>query len=203
MLSYTDLKPGTIFLKGGEPHKVLEYSFVRMQAQRPMVQLKLRNLLSGKIVPMGAQQSDEFEEAEIESAQVVFIYAKEALRQAQGVRKGESTKEYWFHEKNDKSKRFSLSSDLLQDAAGFLKSGTEVLAEKFEGRVIGVQLPIKMDLKVAEAPPSIRGNTSQGGTKVVVLETGAKVSTPLFINAGDVIRVNTETGEYAERMQKG
>ncbi len=176
-------------MKGGEPHKVLEYTFVRMQAQRPVAQLKLRNLLSGKIVPMGAQQSDEFEEAEIEAAQVVFIYAR-----------GD---EYWFHEKNDKSKRFSLSSDLLGSAAGFLKSGTEVLAEKFEGRVIGVQLPIKMDLKVAEAPPSIRGNTSQGGTKVVVLETGAKVSTPLFINAGDVIRVNTETGEYAERMQKG
>lgn len=188
-------------MKGGEPHKVLEYTFVRMQAQRPMVQLKIRNLLSGKIVPMGAQQSDEFEEAEIESAQVVFIYAKDnvALRQAQGA----LARDYWFHEKNDKSKRFSLSSDSLGSAVGFLKSGTEVSAQRFEGKVIDVQLPIKMDLVVKEAPPSIRGNTSQGGTKVVILETGAKVSTPLFINAGDMIRVNTETGEYAERVSKG
>ena len=64
-------------------------------------------------------------------------------------------------------------------------------------------MPIKMDLKVTEAPPSIKGNTAQGGTKVVELETGAKISVPLFINTGDMIRVNTDTGEYTERVEKG
>ena len=72
----------------------------------------------------------------------------------------------------------------------------------FKETIIGIKLPIKIDLKVAEAPPGIRGNTAQGGTKQVVLETGATVAVPLFINKGDTVRVNTETGEYVERAQK-
>tara|TARA_Y100000310_G_C20665179_1_gene807076 strand:+ start:317 stop:922 length:606 start_codon:yes stop_codon:yes gene_type:complete len=200
MLSYTDLKPGTIFVKKGDPYKVLEYDFVRMQAQKPTVQLKVRNLLTGKIQQIGAQQSDSFEEAEIESLPVQFIYVRDkgALRQAQGA----LTREFWFHPVGDPSGRFLLKEDLVGDVSKFLKGGIEVSAQKFDEKIVAIELPIKVDLKVKEAPPSIKGNTSGGGTKSVVLETGAKVNTPLFINSGDVIRVNTTNGEYVERVSK-
>ena len=73
----------------------------------------------------------------------------------------------------------------------------------FEGKIITVDLPIKMDFKVIEAPPAIRGDTAQGGVKQVKIETGATINVPLFINEGDVVRINTETGEYVERVEKG
>ncbi|MEK7568786.1 MAG: elongation factor P, partial [Patescibacteria group bacterium] len=86
---------------------------------------------------------------------------------------------------------------------GFLKANTIVTAMVFDEKIIGVRLPIKVDLLVKEAPPAVRGNTVQGGTKEVTLETGATIYTPMFINEGDLIRVNTETGEYADRVEKG
>ena len=92
--SYTDLKSGTVFLKNGIPFRVLQFDFVRMQAQKPTVQLKLRNLLTGKVVQDSAQPSDSFEEAEIERVPVQFIYERNG--------------EYWFYEGEDRSKRFML-----------------------------------------------------------------------------------------------
>ncbi|MCH7756719.1 hypothetical protein IIC45_01385 [Patescibacteria group bacterium] len=84
----------------------------------------------------------------------------------------------------------------------YLKENTLVEALMFNGQVIGIRPPPKVDLAVTEAPPSIRGNTAQGGNKQVTLETGAVVSVPLFIEQGDIIRVNTETGQYSERVGK-
>lgn len=187
-LSYNELKIGTIFIKDGEPWKVVEYAFVRMQQRKPVVQLKIENLVSGKVVDYSAHQNEEYEEAEIDTTTVIFIY--------------QSRGEFWFNEKGNPKNRFTLSVDVIGKAAQFLKTNLEVTAYKFGEKVINVELPIKMDLKVTEAPPAVKGNTAQGGTKVVTLETGAKVDAPLFINEGDILRINTTTGEYVERMEK-
>jgi elongation factor P len=187
-LSYNDLKVGTIFVKDGDPFKVLDYAFIRMQQRKPVVQLKIENLLSGKVVDYSAHQNEEFEEAEIDMMPVIFIY------QAKG--------EYWFNEKGNPKNRFPLKEEVIGKSAQFLKTNLEVMAYKFGDKVINMELPIKMDLKVTEAPPAVKGNTAQGGTKLVTLETGAKVDVPLFINEGDILRVNTTTGEYVERMEK-
>ena len=187
-LSYNELKIGTIFIKDGEPWKVIEYAFVRMQQRKPVVQLKIENLVSGKVVDYSAHQNEEYEEAEIDMTTVIFIY--------------QSRGEFWFNEKGNPKNRFTLSVDVIGKAAQFLKTNLEVTAYKFGDKVINVELPIKMDLKVTEAPPAVKGNTAQGGTKLVTLETGAKVDAPLFINEGDILRVNTTTGEYVERVEK-
>ncbi|MEK7626589.1 MAG: elongation factor P [Patescibacteria group bacterium] len=187
-LSYNELKIGTIFIKDGEPWKVIEYAFVRMQQRKPVVQLKIENLVSGKVVDYSAHQNEEYEEAEIDTTTVIFIY--------------QSRGEFWFNEKGNPKNRFTLSVDVIGKAAQFLKTNLEVTAYKFGDKVINVELPIKMDLKVIEAPPAVKGNTAQGGTKVVTLETGAKVDVPLFINEGDILRINTTTGEYVERVEK-
>lgn len=188
-LSYNDLKPGTVFVKDGAPHEVLEYSFVRMQQRKPVVQLKIKNLLSGKNFDYTAHQTEEFEEAEIEAMPVKFIYSHRD--------------EYWFTAMDNPSNRFSLGADIVGEQGLYLKKDMEVKAFKFNEKIVNIEPPVKVDLKVTEAPPGLKGNTAQGGTKVVVLETGAKLDAPLFINEGDVVRVNTTTGEYVERVEKG
>ena len=188
MLSYTDLKKGVIIVYEGQPYEVIESGFLRMQQRKAVVQTKIQNLTTGKILDRNWQASDEFEEAEVERQFANFIY--------------KSKHEYWFHEKGNPKNRFALTEDIVGTQGQFLKPNTEVTALTFNGKVIKVMMPIKMDFEVTEAPPSIKGNTAQGGTKVVRVEGGAKVSAPLFINTGDVIKVNTETGEYVERVEK-
>ena len=188
MLSYGDLKKGVVFELDGQPWQVLDSGFLRMQQRKAVMQTKLKNLISGKIVDRNFQASDEFPEAEIERELAIFIY--------------ENRGEYWFHEKGNPKERMSLSGETVGAAGKFLKPNTEATLLKFKDKVITFQLPVKMELKVIEAPPAVKGNTAQGGTKSVTLEGGAIVQAPLFINEGDVIRVNTETGEYVERMDK-
>ncbi len=187
-LSYNELRVGTIFVKNDDPYpyKVLESSFVRMQQRKPVMQLKIVNLISGKTQEYSAHQNEDFEEAEIDVMPVIFIYQNRG--------------EFWFNEKGNPKNRFQMKEDILGGAAEFLKPNTELTAYKFDDKIINVELPIKMDLKVTEAPPAVKGNTAQGGAKAVTLETGAKVNVPLFINEGDMIRVNTETKEYIERV---
>jgi elongation factor P len=186
MLSYTDLRKGVIFVFNGEPYEVVESHFLRMQQRKAVVQTKIKNLMTGKILDRNFQPSDNFEEAEIEKKEAVFIYKNKG--------------EYWFHELGDPKARFSLPEEAVGEAGNFLKDNTQITTFYFDEKVIQVKLPIKMDLKVVEAPPALKGNTAQGGTKVVVLETGAKISVPLFVNEGDTVKVNTETGEYVERI---
>jgi elongation factor P len=185
MLSYTDLTKGILFIMDGAPYEVLESHFLRMQQRKAVVQTRIRNLITGKVLDRNFQPSDSFEEAEIEKRPAVFIYANRG--------------ECWFHEAGNPKNRFPLPAELLGDRAQFLKPDTKVTTMVFNGKVIKAELPIKMEFKVTEAPPAIRGNTAQGGTKQITLEGGAKVNAPLFINAGDMVRVNTETGEYVER----
>ncbi len=187
-LSYNELKIGTVFVKDGAPFRVLEYAFIRMQQRKPVAQLKIKNLISGKVQEFTAHVNDTFEEAEITQTPVKFIY--------------ENRGQYWFHEAGNPKNRFQLPAEAIGEGVQFLKANTDVTADTFEERIINIELPIKIDLKVTEAPPAIKGNTAQGGTKLATLETGAKVNVPLFVNEGDVVRVNTSTGEYIERVEK-
>lgn len=187
-LSYTDLKKGMFIVLDGQPYEVIETNFLRMQQRKAVVNTKIKNLASGKILDRNWQASDAFEEAELERKNAVYIY--------------ESRGEYWFHEEGNPRNRFSLSKDALGGKEQFLKPNTIVSTLLFNGKVISLKLPVKMEFEVTEAPPGIKGNTAQGGTKVVTIETGAKINAPLFVNQGEVIRVNTETEEYVERVQK-
>ena len=194
MLSYTDLKKGVVFVYESHPYEVIEASFLRMQQRKAVVQTKIRNLVTGKILDRNWQASDEFEEAEVDRSKAVFIYER-----APSAAKASEGKEYWFHEAGDKSKRFALAEELVGESGQFLKPNTEVTTFVFKDKIIKVEIPIKMTLEVTEAPPAVKGNTAQGGTKQVTLETGAKVNTPLFVDSGDKIVVNTQTGQYVER----
>jgi elongation factor P len=185
-LAYTDLNKGILFVMDGAPYEVLESHFLRMQQRKAVVQTRIRNLITGKVLDRNFQPSDSFEEAEIDKKSAIFIY----------VSKGE----YWFHEEGNPKNRFSLPAELLGDRGQFLKPNMKLTTWLFNEKVIKIDLPVKMDFKVIEAPPSIKGNTAQGGTKSITIEGGAKLNAPLFINEGDTVRVNTETGQYVERV---
>lgn len=170
----------------GAPYEVIETHFLRMQQRKAVVQTRIRNLITGKLLDRNFQASDSFEEAEIERKSATFIY--------------QSKGQYWFHEEGNPKARFMIEADVVGEQGQFLKPNTKVQTMVFEEKVIKADIPVKMDFKVIEAPPSIKGNTAQGGDKVVTIEGGAKVSVPLFINEGEMIRINTQTGQYVERV---
>ena len=188
MLSYTDLQKGIIFVLDDEPYEVLEYQFLRMQQRKPVVQAKVKNLLSGKIVSRSFHQNESFQEAEIEKQKMKFIFAHRGS--------------FTFSDPKNLQNRLVLEEKAVGDGAKFLKANLEVELRKFGEKIIGLILPIKIDYLVKNAPPAERGNTVQGGSKEVELENGMRLQTPLFINEGDIIRVNSQTGEYVERAEK-
>lgn len=191
MLEYNEITERKYIIFENEPYEVIDSHVFRKQQRKPVNATKLRSLLSGRIVEHSFHVSDKVEEADISKREVKFLYANKG--------------EYWFSDAKDASKRFPLSEQLVGASGRFLKGNTVVDAMIFddgsdEGKLIGLKLPIKMDLKVTEAHPAVKGNTAQGGSKIVKLETGAEVQVPMFIKEGDVIRVNTETGDYTDRV---
>lgn len=187
MIAYNELKKGTLFLWNNEPYEVLEYNFVRMQQRRPSAQTKIRHLKSGAISLQTFKQSDSFEELELEKKLAIFVFCN----------RGTCT----FHAAGKPSERFMLSEDIaLKGKTQYLKPNTEVTARYISDELLDIQIPIKVDLTVVEAPPTVRGNTAQGGLKQVTLETGLIINAPMFVNEGDVLRINTELGTYVERV---
>ena len=189
MINYNDLKPGTVFILDGQPYQVVEFSFLRMQQRKPVAQTKIKNLITGKVISRNFQHTESFAGAEINYREVKFLYNHRG--------------KFIFCEINDPSKRFEISEEQIGETAKFLKPNSNIQVMEFEDKIVNVILPIKMEFKIIEAPPNIKGNTAQGGIKAVKIETGTMINTPLFIEEGDIIRINTQTGEYVERVEKG
>jgi elongation factor P len=189
-LQYNEIREKKIIIYSGEPAEVVESHVARTQQRKPQNQVKLKSLISGKTIAATFHVSESANEADIEKKEITFLYANRG--------------EYWFCDPEDKSKRFKLEESLIGNAGKFLKQNGNVTAlvwdDDDEEKIIKITLPIKMEFKVKEAPPAVRGDTSKGGIKVIILENGTKLNAPMFINEGDTIRLNTETGEYVERV---
>lgn len=186
MLTHTDLKKGVRFIYENQPWEVLEAQLLKMAQRRPVIQSKIKNLISGTVKEKNFQQGDVFSEAELESKNIQFLYSNKGL--------------YFFCEENDRSKRFSFTEDQIGKQAKFLKPNSLVESIIFDDKIINILSPIKVQLKVKESPPGVKGDRAQGGTKSATLESGAEIQVPLFIEEGDIIEINTETGEYVKRV---
>lgn len=194
MLEYNEVTVHKYIIFENEPWEVIGSHVFRKQQRKPVNATKLRNLITGRITEVSFHVSDKVEEADIDKKEVKYLYTNKG--------------EYWFCEAHDPSKRFKLPVEMIGSPARFLKPNIIVDAMLFDdpsnpsgqGKIIGLKLPIKMELKVTEAHETTKGNTAQGATKAVVLETGAELQVPMFIKEGDMVRVNTETGEYADRV---
>ncbi len=188
MGTLNDIKKGLVITINSEPYLVLEAKFLRMQQRKPVMQTKMKNLISGKVLENNFKPGDRIAEADIAKKKVNYLY--------------KDPQNYYFMD-NESYEQFAVTTETIGDQSRFLKEGLTVDAVYFNDRPIAIQLPPKVELKVASAPPGVRGDTAQGkATKTVTLETGAAINTPLFVKEGDIIRINTETGEYAERANQ-
>ncbi len=190
MLEYSEIRTGKIIIYEDEPCEVIDNHVARTQQRKPQNQVKLKSLLSGRTWNTVFHASDKADEAEITKRDVKFLYANKG--------------EYWFSDPENPKDRFQLSEKILGDSAKYLKANENVSAlvwdNDSEEQIISIKLPVKMEFLVKEAPPSIKGNTANGGGKLVTLENGIKINVPFFIETGETIRINTETGEYVERV---
>lgn len=187
MINATELKHGIVFKYKDEPYEVIESQKLSVGGYGGTIKMRAINLLSGKSFPLTFRLTEKFEEAEVSKLNAVFLYSHRG--------------QFYFAKEGTKE-RFSLSDEILKDKAKFLKPNIEVQAIIYNEKTISIKLPIKISYKVTEAPPSIKGNTAQGGSKQVILEGGLSINAPLFVNQDDIIVVNTETGEYTERLEK-
>lgn len=185
MLDYSEIVERKYIILDGDPYEVLSSHVFRKQQRKPVNATKLKNLITGKVTEMSFHVSEKVEEAEIDKKEVKYLY--------------NSRGEFWFCEMNDPSKRFKLLEDAIGNGAKFMKTNSTINLLMFGEKIIGVKLPIKVELKVTEAHEATKGNTAQGATKQVVVETGATVNVPMFIKEGEIIRINTEDGQYVER----
>ena len=187
MLTHTDLKKGVKIIVESQPYEILEARPLKMAQRRVVIQTKIRNLITGNVFSQNFHQGETFQTAEISKIEAKFLYSHRDR--------------YFFSQKDDPSKRFDLTSEQTGTQAKFLKSNQIVEGIIFQGKVINISLPIKIQLKVIESPPGIKGGRAQPGTKQATLETGAKINVPLFIKEGGLIEINTETGEYVRRVE--
>lgn len=186
MLDYNEIKPRKFIVLDDEPYEVLDAHVFRKQQRKPVNATKLRNLLTGSVREHSFAVSDKVDEAELEEKEATYLYSNKG--------------EHWFCEASDKSNRFKLEASKVEDKIGYIKPNSNVKLLSFGDQLLGVKIPIKVELKVTEAAPAVKGNTVQGGLKQVTLETGLTLNVPMFINEGDTLRINTETGEYTERV---
>jgi len=163
-------------------------AFLRKQQRKPVMQLDFKNLLNGKVLQRNFHMNESFEEADMEVENAKYLYNNRG--------------EFWFCDPANPSNRFSIPENIAGAQANFIKANTEVQAQKFEGKIISINWPIKAELVVKETPPGEKGDTATGGTKKAVLETGATINVPLFVNNGDIIQVNTQDGAYSSRIEK-
>jgi len=188
VLSYNEILPKCIINYNNEPYEVLSAHIFRMQQRKPVNQTKLRQLVGGKVLEIAFHQNETVTEADIDKMQAAYLYTN----------KGES----WFAEEGNAKNRFSFPAETMHDKVQWLVPNTSVEVLTYEEKPMSIKIPVKVELEVKDAPPAVKGNTVSGGTKLVELSTGAKINVPLFINTGDIIRINTDTGDYTERVTK-
>ena len=185
MLSLNEIKGGKVIQVNNEPYVVVKADHHKMGRGGAVLKTKLRNLISGNVLERTFQGNDKADEADTEKKKANFMYKDDS--------------EAYFMD-NESYEQFNISLEQIGDKQKFFKDETDMDILYFESRPVAVELPIKMEFKVVVAPPGVKGNSAGNVNKQIELETGAVINAPLFVNEGDVIRVNTETGEYVERV---
>ena len=186
MYGMNELRAGVVFKMNDEPYIVLWSNFLRMAQRKPVRQAKIKNLITGKILEMSFKLDDRFEEADVQRKKASYLYHDE------------TTATFMDSETFDQA---TIDLKDLGEFTKFLIEGAEVNLLVFEGKTIGIDLPKKVELKVVETADAVRGDTAQGSVmKEAKLESGATIKVPMFIKQGDTIRINTDTGDYVERV---
>jgi elongation factor P len=184
MLNFNEIKTGRVIKVNSEPFIIIKTDHHKMGRGGAVLKIKCRNLINGNILERTYQGAEKAEEAETETKAANFMY---------------KDKDEAYFMDNASYEQFNLPVEEIGEAARFLKNGVDVDVLYFEGKPVSISLPIKMEFKVVSAPPGVKGNSAGNVNKQIEIETGALINVPMFINEGDMIRINTDTGEYVER----
>jgi elongation factor P len=184
MIDAGELRKGAAIELDGEIYQILEYQHVKMQQRQPVVKLKLRDVRSGNVAERNFQSGDKVTPVFLEHRPVQYLYNDGDI--------------YYFMD-NESYEQIMLTSAQIGEGTNYLKEGLllEILTGK--GDIVAIELPNSVELQVTETEPGFKGDRATAGTKTAKLETGVTIQVPLFINTGDIIKVNTRTGEYQEK----
>jgi len=186
LISTGDVKKGIIIELDGQLMKVLDWTHIKMARGSAQVRMKLQNVRRGDIVERTFQAGTRWPRARVDQRKVQYLYTD-----------GDA---YHFMD-NETYDQFTVRAAMLGDDARYLKDNTEVFVSMYDAEVLGVDLPVTVDLTVTHTDPGFAGDTATGAKKAATLETGLVVQVPLFVNAGDTLRIDTRNGEYVTRVQ--
>jgi elongation factor P len=186
MISTGEIRKGIVIELDGQPCRILEWSHIKMARGSAQVRLKIQNVRSGAITERTFQAGTRWPRARVEQRKVQYLYTD-----------GDA---YHFMD-SETNDQFAIRAAQLGDDARYLKENTEVFVSSYQGEVLGVDLPVTVDLQVTQTEPGFAGDTATGARKAATLETGLVVQVPLFVNEGDLLRIDTRTGEYQTRIQ--
>jgi elongation factor P len=184
-ISYSELRRGIVIVLDEEPWQVVDWKHKKMQQRAPVLSLSLRNLRTGRANERNVPGNQKLTLAEVDTREAQYLYHDGDL--------------YHFMDM-ETFDQHPLTEDRMGDALHYLKEQDKVQLVFYRGEPIALELPTYVELKVVDTPPSLRGNTAQGSTKPATLETGLTVHVPFFVNTGEVVRVDTRSGEYLERV---
>ena len=185
-INFSDLNRGLVIELDGAPWMVMDYERHKMQQRAPVTRIKMKNLLSGAVVERTFQRYDTgFTVADIDNRPTQYLY---------------TDGEFYYFLDQETFDQYELTTGILGESLGYLKENAAVEVVFYNGTAISVNLPTHVELEVTETAPSFRGDTAQGGNKPATLETGLRVNVPMFITPGTVVRVDTRTGVYTERV---
>ncbi len=185
-LSITDLKKGTIFQLEGTPYRVVEYSQKVMGRGGSIVNVRIKSLIDGSVLSKTFKGNEQIDYADVSNQNVQYLY-------------NDGTTYYFMNEET--FEQFEVAADILGDQTGYLKEGDKAQAQLFEEKVINIDLPKNVPLKVVYTEDVVKGDTTSSVLKDAELETGVTVKVPAFIKQGDLISVDTATGAYRERVK--
>ncbi len=185
MIDAGELRKGIVIELGGEIYQVLEYQHSKMQQRQPVVKLKLRGVRTGNFVEKNFQSGDKVAAVFLEHRPVQYLYSDGHL--------------YNFMD-NETYEQIVLTSAQVGDDTKYLKEGLELEILTCKGETVAIELPASVELRVTGTEPGFKGDRATAGTKAAKLETGVTIQVPLFINTGDIVKINTRTGAYSEKV---
>ena len=184
MISAGDFRNGVTFDMDGNVFQIIEFQHVKPGKGAAFVRTKIRNVISGAVTERTFNPSDKYPAAYVERKDMQYLYSDGGL--------------YYFMD-NETYENVPIGADVLGDALKFVKENMDVKVLSYKGSIFGVEPPTFVELQITQTDPGFKGDTATNVTKPAILETGAEIRVPLFVNEGDRIRVDTRTGEYMER----
>lgn len=186
MISTGELKKGATIELDGKLYSIMDYSHIKMGRGSAQVRIKFRDVRSGAIIEQTFQAGTKFNRARVERREMQYLYSDD---------------DFYYFMNTESFEQIPVGAEKVGDANKYLKENDTCEVVLFGDEVIGVEMPITVELTVTQTDPGFKGDTATGGTKPATLETGLVVQVPLFIEEGTVIRVNTDSGSYIERVQ--